>query len=141
MNPTEYATARELPLTTDALVEKRVAALVGRAQRRQIWLMFLDDQFVQLPLLLPIADIPVAPGGGDDGAESWASVISDTCRAAGAAAVLVVLERYGSEVLTEADSGWAREISRGCESAGITLHAVVLSHRRGVTLVAPEEYQ
>jgi hypothetical protein len=142
MNPTDYAEARELPLTSDSLIERRVAALVGRAQRRQIWLMFLDARSVQLPLLLPVADIPVAPGGPDhDGAERWAAVISGTCQAAGAESVLVVLERYGSEKLTEADSGWAREISLGCDLAGVALRAVVLSHRRGVTLVAPEEYE
>ena len=127
------------PLTTDALIEQRVDDLIGRAQSRQIWLLFLDRNHVQAPLVMPISDIPVAPPVGD--LDNWCELLRGTTEAVDAGDVIVVIERYASERLTDADRGWARLLSDACTVAGVTLRAVVLSHRRGVRLLAAEDYE
>ena len=138
MKPIDYDQTVYLPLSTDALIEQRVDLLVGRAQRRQLWLMFLDASHVQLPLLIPIADIPVAPSADD--IPRWATLIDNTAEAVEAASVVVVLERYAPEQLTEADRSWARQLRDSCGMAEVALRAIVLSHRRGARLLAPDDY-
>lgn len=49
------------PLTTDAQIEQRVAALVGRAYRRQLWFLFVGHDRRQRPLLIPFSDPPNHP--------------------------------------------------------------------------------
>ena len=56
-----YESTRTEPLLTDAAIESRADALVGRACRRQLWLMFLDDDGLQLPLIIPVGDHPSRP--------------------------------------------------------------------------------
>ena len=56
------------------------------------------------------------------------------------ASVVVVLERYAPEQLTDADRSWARQIRDGCGLAEVPLRAIVLSHRRGARLLAPDDY-
>ncbi|WP_411700851.1 hypothetical protein [Conyzicola sp.] len=126
------------PLTTDALIESRVESLIGRAQNRQIWLLFLDRNDVQSPLVLPVSDIPVAPP--DDDLDNWSELLRGTTAAVDSADVIVVVERYATERLTDADRAWARMLRDGCRVAGVTLRAVVLSHRNGVRLLAAEDY-
>jgi len=138
MEPIDRDLADLEPLGTDDLIEQRVAALIGRAQSRQIWLLFVDAHDVQLPLVMPISDIPVAPAAGD--LAQWAEFIRAVTEAADAASVVVVIERYGSDRLTDADRAWARMTRDGCSGADVDLRAVVLSHRRGVRLLAPEDY-
>jgi len=138
MKPIDYDQTVYLPLSTDALIEQRIGLLVGRAQRRQLWLMFLDASDVQLPLLIPIADIPVAPSADDT--PRWATLIENTAEAADAAGVVIVLERYAPERLTDADRSWARQMRDSCALAAVPLRAIVLSHRRGARLLAPDDY-
>jgi hypothetical protein len=126
------------PLTTDALIERRVESLIGRAQNRQIWLLFLDHDAVQSPLVLPVSEIPVAPP--DDDLDNWTEVLRGTTAAVDCSAVVVVIERYAAERLTDADRAWARILRDGCRVAGVTLRAVVLSHRNGVRLLSDEDY-
>jgi hypothetical protein len=126
------------PLTTDALIEQRVESLIGKAQNRQIWLLFLDQNQVQSPLVLPVSDVPVAPAPDD--LDNWCELIRGTTQAVDAGDVIVVIERYAPDRLTDADRGWARMLSDGCRVAGVTLRAVVLSHRHGVRLLAAEDY-
>jgi len=138
MTPIDRHEADLEPLTTDALIEARVGSLIGRAQNRQIWLLFLDQNHVQSPLVLPISDVPVAPAADD--LDNWCELIRGTTEAVDAADVIVVIERYAPDRLTDADRGWARLLSDGCRVAGVTLRAVVLSHRNGVRLLAAEDY-
>ena len=56
-----YEETQLLPLTTDQDVERRVADLIGRANSRQLWLLFLDEFDIQLPLLIPIEGLPFEP--------------------------------------------------------------------------------
>ena len=138
MSPIDRRQADLEPLTTDALIEQRVGSLVGRAQNRQIWLLFVGQNHVQSPLVLPISDVPVAPSSDD--LDNWRELVRGTTEAVDAVEVIVVVERYGPERLTDADRAWARMLSDGCRVAGVALRAVLLSHRHGVRLLAPDDY-
>ena len=66
MNPPPYHREHLPPLTSQAAIEDRVQLLIGRAARRQIWLLFLDHEDRQLPLLIPVQDPPTQPAEDDD---------------------------------------------------------------------------
>ena len=129
-----YDHAATQPLSTDALVQQRATELVGRAIRRQLWLFFLDDDDVQLPLVVPIDDLPIAPPDG------VMVAIADLADAVAATSVVAVLERYGSEELTPGDREWARHLRDSCAATSVRLRAILLSHRRGVRWVAEDDY-
>jgi hypothetical protein len=138
MDPIDQRSADSEPLTTPHLIEARVSSLIGRAQGRQVWLLFLHPDDVQSPLIMPVSDAPLVPRADDVGA--WSRVIREASEAVGATAVVVVLERVAGPRPSEADRAWARLSSDGCRDAGVGLRAVVLSHRRGVTLLDEAEY-
>jgi hypothetical protein len=121
------------PLHTDAQLQERAARLVGRAVHRQLWIMFLDENDYQLPLLVPCDELPDLP-------PEWPIPLGDFVDAAGAAAIFVVLERYASEQLTAADLAWAKHVANSCTVASVDLRGILLSHRKGVRWVAADDY-
>jgi hypothetical protein len=52
------------PLSTDAEVLDRIDQIIGRDARRDrsLWLLFLAADGVQLPVVVPIDDVPASPG-------------------------------------------------------------------------------
>ena len=126
------------PLTTDALIEERVAALVGRACRRQIWFMFVDKEHRQLPLIMPVSDPPMLP---DATVSALARNIDQSVESIDAHSVIVVLERYADAVFTAADKAWARALSEAFDTAGLPVRAVLVSHRHGVRWFAQDDYR
>jgi hypothetical protein len=139
MDPLDQHSADSEPLSTPHRIEARVASLIGRAQARQVWLLFLHADDVQSPLIMPVADAPLVPRRDDLAA--WSRVIREASEAVGATAVVVVLERVAGPRPTEADRAWARLSDEGCHDAGVALRAVALSHRRGVVLLDEAEYR
>ncbi|MET1051104.1 MAG: hypothetical protein ABWX65_00555 [Mycetocola sp.] len=138
MTESSAETAQNEPLVTDELIEQRVRAIVGRACQRQVWMLFLDGDDVQIPLILPMADYPLHPGDGN--AETFAARVREIVEAAEAEQVIFVWERYAGDQLTHIDRAWARELHRGCRAEGVRVRAQVLSHKRGVRWMAPEDY-
>ena len=131
-------TAENEPLVTDELIERRVRAIVGRACRRQVWMLFLDEDDVQVPLILPMADYPASPGDGN--AAIFAERVKDIVEVAGAEQVIFVWERYAGEQLSPVDIDWARHLHEACRAEGVPVRAQLLSHRRGVRWLAPDDY-
>ena len=131
-------TAQNFPLNSDELIEQRVEALVGRACTRQVWMMFLDGDNFQIPLVLPMADYPASPAGGN--AVTFAARVRELVDAAEAAQVIFVWERYASDRLTQADCAWAEQLHRACAAEGVSVRAQLLSHKRGVRWMATEDY-
>jgi hypothetical protein len=126
------------PLVTDAEIEERVDHLIGQSNLRKLWVLFLDPREVQIPLIIPINELPHA---ADD--ESAVSVITNVHEVAddvGAGCVVLVWERCGSEYFTPEDSVWARQIAWACTVVGVRLRAMLLSHRTGVRWIAPDDY-
>lgn len=91
MTPPHFDTVRDRPLLTDDDVLERVAAIVGRARRRRLWLMFLDEFGCQLPLLVPLGLPRRAPHPYDAGA--IAGVLARGASAVDPAGVVIALER------------------------------------------------
>ena len=137
MKTPTYDEAALLPLTTDADITERVELLIGRANQRQLWLLFLDELNLQLPLLIPVEGLPVSP------TEAETALILDRVREVmgelGASSIVVVIERYGPSAPTPQDLDWARSIRRACEATGVSLRAQLLSHRTGVSWISTED--
>lgn len=133
-----YEQDRLLPLASDAMIEERVLELIGRANRRQLWLLFLDEDNVQLPLLIPIDGLP--PDPTDDGSVSVVDNVGELMGEIGAAGLVVVWERYGPSAMSVQDTAWARSFAAACVSAKVPLRAMLLSHRAGVRWIAADDY-
>jgi hypothetical protein len=123
---------------SDAEIEQRVADLIGRANSRQLWLLFLDEFAVQLPLLIPIESFPSEPSV--DEAEGVILRTRELMGEIGASEVVIVLERYGAPTLTAQDAAWARALHAACEGQCVALRAQLLSHRTGVRWIAADEW-
>jgi sugar phosphate isomerase/epimerase len=135
--PIPYEETQLRPLVTDSDIERRVADLIGRANSRQLWLLFLDEVDVQLPLLIPIDSLPPEPT--DEQASEVIFRVRELMGEIGASSVITVVERYGTATMTAHDAAWVRALRRGCDECGVTLRAQLLSHRTGVRLIGPEE--
>jgi hypothetical protein len=138
MNPPPYDREHLAPLTSQAAIEERVRLLIGRAARRQIWLLFLDDQDRQLPLLIPVQDPPSQPAEDDD--RRFAGLLAHIRDQTDARGFVAVLERFGGLTLTPADSAWARMLTDAASLSPLRLHGLLLSHARGVRWIAPDDY-
>jgi hypothetical protein len=138
MKPPLYEETELQPLVTDAEIEGRVADLIGRANSRQLWLLFLDEFAVQLPLLIPIESLPTEPTAEET--ELIIQRVRELMGEIGATAVVTVLERYGAAALTAQDAAWARSLRAGCDEQGVILRAQLLSHRTGVRWISDDEW-
>jgi hypothetical protein len=131
--------ARLVPLITDTDIERRVSQLIGRANLRQLWLLFLDSDSVQLPLLIPIDGIPTQPTGDDT--ERVVSNIAELMLDIDASSFIAVWERYGPARLTHQDAAWVRALDRECEEQGVALRGMLLSHRTGVSWIRHADFE
>lgn len=134
-----YEQARLEPLLTDAAIERRVDALIGRASRRALWLLFLDDDQVQLPLLIPVDHLPAELP--DDGAGQFAMAVHDTARTVGGTWVIFVIEELHGPGITSRDRDWARAIHSACDREGMPVRGILLSHRDGVRWIPRDDYR
>lgn len=126
------------PLTTDAEIEDRVLALIGTAGHRQLWLMFLDSDDGQLPVVIPLDDLPREPNRAET--DVLVGHLAGILAQVRAVQLVLVWERPGRGRLTERDQAWARALAANCARRGVRLRAQLLSHTRGVTILAPEDY-
>lgn len=129
---------RDAPLTTDDEVLRRAELLLGHAIRRQLWLMFLDEDDRQLPLLMPTY-VPRRPGPGHR--ENYARVLGVLFEDADADSMVVAYERRGSEALTAADRDWLGLVREACADAGIPVRGPLLVHDGGIRWIAPEDLE
>jgi hypothetical protein len=127
-----------IPLRTDTMIEQRVCDLIGRANQRQLWLLFLDEDEVQLPLLIPIDGLPLRPTGEDT--DSVVANVGHVMEVIGAAGLIVVWERYGPAHLSSNDTEWVRSFAKACGAIRLPLRAMLLSYRRGVRWIGVEDY-
>lgn len=137
MTPQPYELAREHPLTTDEQVLTRVLDLIQHAIRRQIWLMFLDEDQRQLPLLMP-SYVPRHPESGAVG--PFGEFLGSLFEEVDASSMVIIFERIGSDTLGEGDREWFRLIHAACVAEGIPLRGPILAHDGGVRWIATEDY-
>jgi hypothetical protein len=134
--PPSFADVADIPLETDDAIRDRVAALLERAMRRQIWMMFLDDEGYQLPLLMPSA-IPRHPGRRH--LENFAHFVGDLVDELDAATVVFVLERPGSDAVSTTDREWLTLAVAACHRANVPLRGPLLCHDGGLRWIGPED--
>jgi hypothetical protein len=122
-------------LLTDSDVLERVRQLVGQATvARQLWIMFVDGDGRQAPVIMPISDIPLRPEARviDNLAAVMAGMCADLTTDVGSGSVVLTLERIGRDAVLAGDRQWAAALREACERAGATLRGVYLSTSGGV---------
>lgn len=134
--PPSFADVDNIPLDTDDAVQDRVVALLERAMRRQLWLMFLDEESFQVPLLMP-SSIPRRPGKRHT--ENFAHFIGDLVDELDAASVVFVLERPGSDSISTSDREWLALAVEACQLAGVPLRGPLICHDAGLRWIGPED--
>ncbi|MFC5064515.1 hypothetical protein [Actinomycetospora atypica] len=123
------------PLLTDDDVLERVASLLGPATKdRCLWLLLVDGDRKQTPVLMPIEDTPPRPDPRMvDGLVRVLGQVADALvTSAGAGSAVFVLERTGHGTVTTADAAWGEALRAVCESSGLGLLGVFTSTVDGV---------
>jgi hypothetical protein len=131
------AEAASQPLTDHDSVLTRVRSLIGRAEHRCLWFLFLSSDGIQLPIVLPVDDYPPEPGAE---APVVADVVGDLMRARQAASVIVVWERVLGAEATSGDRAWASALAIAFARADISLRGQLVCHRGGVRWFPADEY-
>jgi hypothetical protein len=132
----KYEDVRYIPLTSDEELHRRVLDLLEQAFRRQIWLMFLDEDDCPLPILTP-TDVERRPEKRDT--RRLSRLLREVAWMAEASSIVAILERPGSDELGPDDMRWFRVIRRSARAAQMPLRAHLLCHANGVRLVHLDE--
>ena len=126
-----------LPLTDEAAVERRLTTLLttnGPPHRRTLWLLLVGPDDCQLPVLIPMDDVPHRPEP-----EVLASLAQVCAELVPGGSVVFALERPGSDVIARDDAAWADAIHRACAAAGVRSRGVHLVTAAGVRCVRLDE--
>ncbi len=134
----KYLDTHEVSLADDDDLRERIESLLGTANSRQVWLMFLDATDCQLPTLMPTY-VPKQPEPDD--VEWLEQMVSTVADGIGAATVVMVFERSGPSELSASDCSWLRLLSAASTGSGIGSRAPLLCHDGGVRLVPPDEFE
>jgi hypothetical protein len=125
-------------LLTDADVLRRVTDLIGTASAvRRLWLMFVDGNCRQAPVVVPIADVPQRPHAGplDGHARILAGLREQLATDVGPGSVILTLERLGTDAVLPDDREWAGALALTCDRAKMRLRGVFLSTDGGVRCI------
>lgn len=125
-----------LPVRTDAEIRRRVADLIGPACDRALWPLFLDRDHVQLPLVLPIRELPDAPGAEET--ERIVALLAKLTADADIGGLVLVLERPGSRALSEQDRILARRLAAATRRRALPVRAMLLVHDDGIRTLDPD---
>lgn len=136
-NTPQFNDLSDVSLDTDADITDRVASLLEHAMRRQVWIMFLDGESRQLPVLMP-SYVPRRPNDSD--ACRLADFFRDLRDELDATTIVLTFERPGSPDLNERDREWLRMLREGCVLAGVSFRGPLLCHTAGVRWVPLDEY-
>ena len=125
------------PLGTDAEVLDRVDQVVGQDARRDrsLWLLFLAA--VQLPVVVPIDEVPADPDPATAGSicEVVARVLDD---AAPGGSVVIALVRDNGRGLNDSDQQWLTALRAAAARTGVHLRMICLATRDGVRRLEPD---
>lgn len=127
------------PLETDAEVLDRVDQLIGEDDRRDrsLWLFFLGADAVQLPVVVPIGDVPANPDPGAAGSicDVTAQVLND---AAPGGSVVITLVRDNGRKVTDSDQQWLMALQAASARTGVHLRMFCLATTGGVRRLEPD---
>lgn len=137
--------ASRVPLTTDRDRVARVRDLLAPATHpSQLWVLFLDDEDHQTPVLIPLTNRPAVPDPRlvDGLVGALAALITgqrqerDDPGTVGSQ-VMFVLERFGPRHTTADDRRWAAALTGACVRSEVVCAGVFLLSRTGVSAVVP----
>ncbi|HEX9031967.1 MAG TPA: hypothetical protein VF834_08990 [Streptosporangiaceae bacterium] len=121
------------PLSTDQDVIRRVDHLLRQDSRRQrsILLLFLSADGVQLPVVVPIDDVPERPDEllVENLCGVIAQVLDDVAEAGSA---VIALVRPGSEIVDECDRRWFRALHASAHVRGAAIRMICLATEAGL---------
>jgi hypothetical protein len=131
---------KDRPLETAEDLRSLIELLLDRANRRQMWLLFIDDRGCLGDPLMPMDDYPDDPTviartddlGDVDQATLLMHRIGMLREMTGNAAVVLVWERLGSSVVGVEDREWARAMLDAATALDVPLRAQFVLHNRGV---------
>lgn len=132
-----FDSVRDIPLDTDSDLVDRLHSVLEGAMRRQVWLMFLDEDGRQLPMLYP-SYLTQKPRKRD--APALGHFIRMLCDELEAEAVVVTYERRGRTQLSETDRVWLQCLRAACLAADVPFRGPFLLHNEGVVAVPPDDY-
>ncbi|WP_345376909.1 hypothetical protein [Frondihabitans cladoniiphilus] len=118
-----------LPLTSPVLLDQRVRQLVPCAVQTQLWLLLLDADDVQLPVMIPIGDLPLRASAA--AGEGLTELLGTLHREFGAASFVFIVERPGPARPSESDCEWIRHLC-AAGSEVYSIRRVYLCHDEGI---------
>lgn len=115
------AQAAEEPLLTEADMRRRIEQLIAPAiHNGQLWILFLDVRRRQLPLMVPIEDMPVLPSTPD--VQSLITVLREL--RAEYDSVILVMERLGTDAVAAVDRRWAAALRAAAAEHDVTIAGI-----------------
>ncbi|HSK58443.1 MAG TPA: hypothetical protein VK935_05245 [Actinomycetospora sp.] len=122
------------PLLTDADVHERVDVLIGPAvQDRCLWLVLVDGDRKQAPVVMPVEDSPPQPDAEMvDGLQTvLAGFVEELATDAGPGSCVFVWERLGAR-LRDGDELWSEALAGAARGAGLACLGVFVSTPVGI---------
>lgn len=128
---------RTIPLPTDRELIPHLQVLLEEALRRQVWIMFLDEQSRPLPVLIPM-DVEAEAREGDAAAllQALSCVLLDFENAT----IVITLERPGPAETMDRDRRWLRSLREACVASGRAFRGPFLMLGDQITQVPPDDY-
>jgi hypothetical protein len=126
------------PLRTDEDILARVGELIGAKDRHRqsLWLFFFDREMRQMPVVVPVDDVPDRPDPLLAGNTCWiiTQVLADT-EPAGSA--VIALTRPGPAEFGAIERHWHRALTDGGRQHGTPLRMLCLATPDGVRELSP----
>jgi hypothetical protein len=115
------AQAAEEPLFTEADMKRRIEELIAPAiHNGQLWILFLDARRRQLPLMVPIEDMPAVPTPDD--VASLVNVLGELRSEYDS--VILVMERLGTDAVATVDRRWAAALRTAAADQAVTIAGI-----------------
>jgi hypothetical protein len=126
------------PVRTDDDVLRRVDLLLDETARqlRSVVLLLLDADGVQLPVAVPIGDVPERPDPLIVGNLCWIIAEALTLYPGGSAVVVVTRPEAGP--VGDADRYWASNLDRFAREHGASIRMLCLATPSGVLRLTPD---
>ena len=126
------------PLRTDTDVLRRVDLLLDEHARqlRSLVLLFTDGEGRQLPVAVPIDDVPDRPDPSLVNSVCW--VIAEALAEHEGGRAVLVLTRPDTGEPTDADRRWGRLLEAGARQHRVSVRMICLATPAGVLRLSPD---
>jgi hypothetical protein len=121
------------PLPARADLDRRVRQLIPCAVQRQLWLLLFDENDVQMPVMIPIGDLPLHADGPAVDGEGVLELLVMMAKEFTVASFVFVLEREGSRSLSDDDVAWLTYLLEVDAGRDFRVRAAYLCHDDGVS--------